>query len=106
MSDNFSDGFIYVDYAHMNNAADDLIAQTRAIATTLTNLEMELQELIKSWEGEDRDIYTKKQEAWANAVQAMENMLMKHVELLNDISGSYKYSENALSQLWSGVQIG
>ena len=56
MTDNFSDGYIYVDYSHMNNAADDMVQQTKAIATTLSNLEMELGELRNTWIGDDRDV--------------------------------------------------
>lgn len=106
MSENFTDGYIYVDYSHMSNAADDMIAQTKAIATTISNLEMELNELRNTWIGEDRDVYTRKQQAWDNAVKAMETLLTKHSALLTDVSGSYKYSENSLSQIWSSVNIG
>ncbi len=36
MADNLSDGVIYVSYNHMSNAADDMVAQTKAIAQTLS----------------------------------------------------------------------
>jgi WXG100 family type VII secretion target len=105
MSD-FGDGYIYVDYSHVNNAADDLVSQTRAIAQTITNMEGELQQLKQSWIGADKDVYNQKQAAWDNAVKAMENMLSSHSQLLDEISGSYKYNENNLSQMWSEVRIG
>jgi WXG100 family type VII secretion target len=106
MSEDFTDGNIYVDYSHMSNAADDLVSQTKAIAQTISNMEMELGELKKSWVGDDADTYNKKQQAWDNAVKAMENMLTQHSQLLDEISGSYKYNENNLSQMWSEVRIG
>lgn len=106
MSEDFTDGYIYVDYSHMSNAADDLVSQTKAIATTISNMEMELTELKKSWVGDDADTYNKKQQAWDNAIKAMENMLTQHSQLLDEISGSYKYNENNLSQMWSEVRIG
>ncbi|GLY86787.1 WXG100 family type VII secretion target [Actinoallomurus iriomotensis] len=106
MSEDFTDGYIYVDYSHMSNAADDLVSQTKAIAQTISNMEMELSELKKSWIGDDKDVYTKKQAAWDNAIKAMENMLTQHSQLLDEISGSYKYNENNLSQMWSEVRIG
>ncbi|MEV0405340.1 WXG100 family type VII secretion target [Actinoallomurus sp. NPDC050550] len=105
MSD-FGDGYIYVDYSHVNNAADDLVAQTRAIAQTISNMEAELTQLKQSWIGDDKDVYHQKQTAWDNAVKAMENMLNSHSQLLDEISGSYKYNENNLSQMWSEVRIG
>jgi WXG100 family type VII secretion target len=106
MSEDFTDGYIYVDYAHMNNAADDLVTQTKAIAQTISNMEMELTQLKQSWLGEDRSTYDQKQQAWDDAIKAMENMLTSHSQLLDEISGSYKWNENNLSQMWSEVRIG
>lgn len=106
MSDNFTDGNIFVAYSHMQNAADDMVSQTRAIATTLSNLEAELSELKKTWYGNDGDVYRQKQTAWDQAVGNMEQLLTSHANLLNDIHGNYKYSENSLSQMWNEVAIG
>jgi WXG100 family type VII secretion target len=106
VSDNLTDGYIYVDYNHMNNAADDMVQQTRAIANTLSSLEAELGELVKSWYGSDADTYRTKQQAWDQAVKNMEQLLTSHASLLTDISDGYKYSENSLSQMWSEVTIG
>ena len=120
MADNLSDGVIYVSYNHMSNAADDMVAQTKAIAQTLSSLEQELGELSKTyergfgqqgdlsktWYGNDADTYRQKQAAWDGAVQNMETLLTSHSQLLNEISNSYKYSENSLSQMWSEVTIG
>ncbi|MDX2920052.1 MULTISPECIES: WXG100 family type VII secretion target [Streptomyces] len=102
----FTDGQIYVDYSHMENAADDMVQQTKAIDSILTNLEAELQELQRSWEGEDKAVYAEKQASWNNAVEEMKRILAEHSALLNDVSGSYKYSENSLKSLWEGVRIG
>jgi WXG100 family type VII secretion target len=106
MSEDFTDGYIYVDYAHMSNAADDLVSQTQAIAQTISNMEAELTELKQSWFGDDKDTYNQKQALWDSAVKAMEDMLTQHSQLLDEISGSYKYNENNLSQMWSEVRIG
>ncbi|MFG2956507.1 WXG100 family type VII secretion target [Streptomyces sp. NPDC048291] len=106
MADNLTDGYIYVSYNHMSNAADDMVMQTKAIAQTLSNLEQELSELSKTWYGNDADVYRQKQAAWDGAVTNMENLLTSHSQLLSDISDSYKYSENSLSQMWSEVTIG
>lgn len=105
MSD-FTDGYIYVDYSHMSNAADDMITQTKAIATTLENLEMELNELKNTWIGDDKDAYTQKQQAWDNAVKGMEDLLTKHSALLTSVSENYQYSEQSLTQMWDSVKIG
>jgi uncharacterized protein YukE len=51
-------------------------------------------------------MYRQKQQAWDSAVKNMETLLTSHSTLLTDISDSYRYSENSLSQLWSEVQIG
>ncbi|MER5778832.1 WXG100 family type VII secretion target [Streptomyces sp. NPDC002039] len=105
MSD-FTDGHIYVDYRHMSNAADDMVNQTKAIASVLANLEAELQELKQTWEGEDRQVYNSKQQAWDNAVEAMKNLLANHSRLLTDVSDNYQYSEKSLTQMWGDVRIG
>ncbi|SNX66215.1 WXG100 family type VII secretion target [Streptomyces sp. TLI_55] len=105
MSD-LTDGYIYVDYNHMNNAADDMVQQTRAIANTLASLDAELYELKNTWYGTDARTYTDKQDAWNRAVHAMEEMLTSHAALLTDISDQYQYSEKQLTQMWSEVGIG
>ncbi|MEE1767842.1 MULTISPECIES: WXG100 family type VII secretion target [unclassified Streptomyces] len=106
MPDNLTDGYILVDYGHMNNAGDDMVRQTQAIARTLASLEAELAELRKTWYGSDADTYRQKQAAWDQAVRNMETLLNSHAALLTDISGNYKYSENSLSQMWSEISIG
>lgn len=105
MSD-LSDGFIHVEYNPVNNAADDMVQQTRAIEGTLSNLEMELNELKQTWWGGDAEVYEQKQAAWDNAVIAMQQLLNSHANLLTDVSDNYKYTEQSLSQLWSEVSIG
>ncbi|MCW2860648.1 MAG: hypothetical protein JWP48_2356 [Actinoallomurus sp.] len=106
MSEDFTDGYIYVDYSHMGNAAEDLVSQTQAIANTISSMEQELGQLKQMWQGDDADTYNQKQLAWDNAVKAMEDMLTSHSQLLDEIAGSYKWNENSLSQMWSEVRIG
>ncbi|MFE0489229.1 WXG100 family type VII secretion target [Streptomyces griseoaurantiacus] len=105
MSD-YTDGYIYVDYSQMSNAADDMISQTKAIATTLSSLEQELNALRASWIGDDKDVYDGKQRAWDNAVKGMEELLTKHSALLTTVSENYQYSERSLTQMWDSVKIG
>ncbi|GGZ00857.1 WXG100 family type VII secretion target [Streptomyces poonensis] len=105
MSD-FTDGYIYVDYSHMSNAADDMVQQTKAIASILTNLEAELQELKNTWIGDDKEVYEQKQAAWNGAVEAMKDLLTSHSRLLTDVSENYQYSEKSLTSLWESVRVG
>ncbi|MFJ4622376.1 WXG100 family type VII secretion target [Streptomyces sp. NPDC088812] len=106
MTDSFTDGYIHVDYDHMQNGADDLVHQTKAIAQTLTNLDAELQALRATWSGADRAVYDEKQKAWNNAVHAMEAMLNSNAQLLTELSGNYQNTESKLTQLWADVKIG
>ncbi|MDJ1642754.1 WXG100 family type VII secretion target [Streptomyces pakalii] len=101
-----SDGFIHVQYTHVNSAAENMIEQTRAINTTLNQLEMELNDLKQTWYGSDAEVYTEKQANWDNAVIKMQQLLANHADLLTDVSANYKQTENGLSQLWSEVNIG
>ncbi|NBM15787.1 WXG100 family type VII secretion target [Streptomyces sp. GC420] len=105
MSD-FSDGYIYVDYSHMSNAADDMVQQTKAMASIIANLEAELQELKNTWQGDDKAVYDQKQAAWNGAVETMKDLLTSHSKLLTDVSENYQYSEKSLTQLWEGVRVG
>lgn len=105
MSD-LTDGYIHVEYNSVNNAADDMVQQTRAIEGTLSNLEMELSELKQTWWGDDAAVYEQKQAAWDNAVRSMQQLLNSHASLLTDVSDNYRYTEQNLSQLWSEVSIG
>jgi WXG100 family type VII secretion target len=105
MSD-MNDGIIHVEYNPVYNAAEDMIMQTRAIEGTLSNLEMELAELKKSWYGGDAAVYEEKQAHWDAAVVKMQQLLNSHADLLSDVAGNYKYTEDYLSQLWSEVSIG
>ncbi|MEW1724895.1 WXG100 family type VII secretion target [Streptomyces sp. NPDC093109] len=102
----FTDGIIYVDYSQMSNAADDMIHQTKAIATTLSNLQMELSALMEKWIGDDKDVYAEKQAKWDGAVKGMEELLTKHSTLLTSVSENYQYSEKSLTQMWDSVKIG
>ncbi len=85
----FDDGYIHVEYSHMNNAADDMVAQTKAIADILSNLEQEIAVLKANWFGVDADIYRGKQQAWDSALGALERLLDSHASTLNDIAGGY-----------------
>ncbi|MEK8171865.1 WXG100 family type VII secretion target [Streptomyces sp. M19] len=105
MSD-FSDGHIYVSFQHTDNAAEDMRMQTQQIERILSELESNLQPFIQSWEGDDQEVYVKKQQAWHNAVGKMKELLASHAVLLNDISDSYRTNQNNLTQSWEGVKIG
>ncbi|MGW3150333.1 WXG100 family type VII secretion target [Streptomyces sp. NPDC001177] len=101
----FNDGYIYVDFSHMDNTADDLVQQTRAIAQTVADMDMELNTLKDTWLGDDRDAYNIKQTAWNNAVAAMEQMLTAHAGVLTDVSDNYRYSGNSLTEMWQSVRV-
>ncbi|WP_327249988.1 WXG100 family type VII secretion target [Streptomyces sp. NBC_01320] len=101
-----SDGYIYVDYRHTENAADDMVSQTQAIMSILANLEMELNELRNTWVGDDRQVYSEVQAKWDQAVENMKTLLASHSSLLTDISGNYRFTEQSLAQKWGDIRIG
>jgi WXG100 family type VII secretion target len=102
----FSDGYIYVDYNHAENAADDMVSQSQAIMSIISNLEMELAELRNTWIGDDREVYSGVQAKWDQAVENIKALLAGHSSLLTDISGNYRFTENNLSQRWGDIRIG
>ncbi|MFH8625920.1 WXG100 family type VII secretion target [Streptomyces vietnamensis] len=105
MSSPFEDGVIHVDYAHIDNAIDNMVHQTKAIDQTLTNLDAELNVLRDGWEGDDRHAYTVCQTNWNQAVADMEALLASYIEVLNGAQNTYKYTEQSLAQLWADVKV-
>lgn len=102
----FSDGYIYVDYNRAEGSAEDMINQSQAIMSIISNLEMELTELKNSWIGDDAQVYTEVQQKWDTAVQNIKNLLANHSNLLNDISANYRRTESNLEQKWADIRIG
>lgn len=96
------DGYIYVSYDHINNAADDMIAQTKAIETTIDNMERELEPLKASWYGSDAAAYADKQQAWNTAIDNAKSLLMEHKALLERLGLNYNDTEKRLTSLWGG----
>ncbi|MFH8467187.1 WXG100 family type VII secretion target [Streptomyces sp. NPDC017991] len=96
-----ADGVIHVEYNHVDQGVEDMIQQTRAIETTLDNLEGELNELKTTWQGQDALAYGTAQAAWNSAVTNMEQLLMSHAALLGNVSDNYRQTENSLAQMWS-----
>ncbi|WP_413801205.1 WXG100 family type VII secretion target [Streptomyces iranensis] len=106
MPNNLTDGFIYVSYAHAENAVEDMRLQTREIEKIINSLNEELQSLQQSWEGEDRQAYNEKQQAWNQAVTNMGTWLENNGKTLDEISNLYRQSEKNQTQGWEGVKIG
>lgn len=101
----FTDGYIHVDYDHMQNAADDMVHQTKAIAQTILDLNAELQPLMQTWSGEDKLAYGDKQQEWNAAVDGMKELLNRNAHLLTDVSDNYRYTEKSLTQMWSDIKV-
>ena len=106
MSENLTDGYIYVSYAHVDNAVDDMRLQTKEIAKIITSLNDELQQLQQSWEGEDRLAYDEKQQAWNQAVENMGQWLDDNAKTLNQIRDMYTQNEKNQTQGWQDVKVG
>lgn len=106
MPDNLTDGFIYVSYAHVDNAVDDMRLQTQEIAKIINSLNQELQALKNTWEGDDRQAYDEKQAAWNQAVENMAKWLDGNAQTLDEIRKLYTQNEQSQTQSWQGVRIG
>ncbi|MGW1561926.1 WXG100 family type VII secretion target [Streptomyces sp. NPDC002144] len=102
----YSDGYIYVDYNQAESSAEEMISQSQAIMGIISNLEMELADLKNSWIGDDKNVYTEVQTKWDHAVENIKNLLASHSNLLTDISGNYRRTEQNLTQRWGDIRIG
>ncbi|MFJ2478096.1 WXG100 family type VII secretion target [Streptomyces sp. NPDC087659] len=100
--DDLTDGYIYVAYDHMRNAADNLVHQTRAIDRIVDALVAELNALSVTWIGNAADVYQGKQKTWNATVEDMKNLLLSHIGTLDDISDLYKTNDQMLGALWGG----
>ncbi|MGW0812781.1 WXG100 family type VII secretion target [Streptomyces viridiviolaceus] len=105
MSSPFEDGVIHVDYAHIDNAVENMVQQTKAIDQTLTNLDAELGVLKENWEGADKTAYGICQANWNQAVTEMENLLAAYIEVLNGAQHNYRYTEQKLADMWDSVKV-
>ncbi|MFJ8754207.1 WXG100 family type VII secretion target [Streptomyces sp. NPDC102441] len=103
---NFSDGVIYVDYAPVEGAADDMVALSQSIMSIIENLKSELTVLKESWIGDDAEVYGKVQAEWDQAVENIKILLAQNSAVLTDISSNYRYTEQSLAQRWGDIKIG
>ncbi|WP_405576354.1 WXG100 family type VII secretion target [Streptomyces sp. NBC_01092] len=101
-----NDGIVHVNYNTVGEAVSSMQQITNAIRQRLSELEQGLQPLVNSWEGQDRDAYYVKQREWGQAADRLNQILLSHSGLLDDISASYDLNERKLAQGWESVQIG
>ena len=100
---NLTDGIIDVHYSEVENAAMDIVAQTKAIKDTLHSLEEELKQLREGWNGEDRSTYEGVQAQWNAAVDSMQQLLTKNQDLLQEVSQNHQRDERQGAEGWSAV---
>ncbi|MFE7426630.1 WXG100 family type VII secretion target [Streptomyces sp. NPDC057545] len=103
---NKTDGIIHVEYNHVDQAAEDMRLQTRAIQNTIIALNEELAALRGAWQGQDAATYQQKQDAWNEASRQLSKVLERHSGTLNEISDIYRRHERQSTDTWSGVRIG
>jgi len=103
---NKTDGIIHVEYNHVDQAAEDMRLQTKAIQNTITALNEELAALRGAWQGQDAATYQEKQDAWNAASGRLSQVLQRHSGTLNEISDIYRRHELQTKETWDGVTIG
>ncbi|WP_019545477.1 WXG100 family type VII secretion target [Streptomyces sulphureus] len=100
---NLTDGIIDVHYSEVENAAMDIVAQTKAIKDTLHSLDEELKALREGWNGDDRAAYEQAQAKWNGAVDQMQMLLTKNQDLLQEVAQNHQRDERSGAQGWSEV---
>ncbi|MGW0855110.1 WXG100 family type VII secretion target [Streptomyces sp. NPDC002690] len=98
--DTLGDGYIYVSYDHMENAAADLESQNAAIRKTIESLEADLKPLRDSWYGSDASAYDAAQKRWDEAMSGAQRLLDVNRALLERIKGHYSDTEKKLASIW------
>lgn len=103
---NGSDGYIYIDRNVVSQAVDDFLAQAGAVHRIISQMESQLQPLIDSWVGEDKDAYYVVQSKWNEALNRIGQLLQQNSALLDTIREDYDFTARSGQQRWESVPVG
>ena len=84
---------IDVKYAAVTGKAAGIKSEARKISGELKNLEARVQKEVKSWEGEARNVYLKKQEEWQANTNGLVTTLESLVRQLEDSVAGYQATD-------------
>jgi WXG100 family type VII secretion target len=89
----------------MTSAIQGLSDETQAIASAISTLEANCQDLVQNWIGPAKNgWYTSKQQ-WDQAVSSMQSLLGQSSSTLSDMHTGYTNTENNNADGWSGFRI-
>ncbi|GAA2339930.1 WXG100 family type VII secretion target [Streptomyces kunmingensis] len=86
-----SEDGIYIDHGTATTFSEEMYEQTRRIKDIVSHLEMDINKIVQSWLGPDRDIYFEKvQPTWNAEVSSLSTILQSHAQTLTGVSDHYK----------------
>jgi WXG100 family type VII secretion target len=81
---------IYIDHGQAMTFVEEMMQQTKNIASIIGDLEGELSAVVGSWLGPDRQVYDRVQRTWNAEVHSLSTILQRHATTLNQVSDQYK----------------
>jgi len=88
------------DLPRITNSAQELIAITNKIESTITTLENNAETTLAEWEGAVRDTYKQKKLEWDNAAKQMAAAAKRAGANLDHIGQEYVAMENNGVSMW------
>jgi WXG100 family type VII secretion target len=82
---------IYMDHGQAMSFSQEMMSQTQRIRSIVSTLEGEINQIVNSWLGPDKDVYFHKvQPTWEAEVTSLSTILQSHATTLDNISDNYK----------------
>jgi 6 kDa early secretory antigenic target len=103
MSISSDDGYIHVNYGHVNDVLDAFQDANKAIQMVLSNLESVISPLTSSWLGVSEDEYVQVQNRWNQDMGDMTTTLQKSAATLEEMTINYGNTDNNLALQWQQI---
>ncbi|MFJ3762803.1 WXG100 family type VII secretion target [Streptomyces sp. NPDC090080] len=98
-------GDTYFDHQKADAFIQTVNQHNSDIVKTMNTLQTELQTLMGTWSGDDKDQYGDVQHKWNSRVAALSQVLDNHTQLLGEIGSSYKKTTMTNAEGFQGVRV-
>lgn len=93
-------GGIVVDYATINQAADDCTKTGAELDARFEELESRLAPLTESWTGNAQDMWIERQQQWNQALAELKQVLAQIATALPQIADGYQETDTAVGKMF------
>jgi early secretory antigenic target protein ESAT-6 len=103
MTTSSSDGYIYVNYGHVENVEQALQDATQQIGAVLENLQSVISGLQASWSGVSETEYEAVQARWTSDMNQMNGILSQYSNTLSAMKLNTWNTDKGLEIAWSQI---